>query len=367
MVTADKSFQLYACKYISAQLKKLCSQIDGARIQKEVECVHQSRVASRRMRVAFEIFQTCFPEKTVNKWEKDIKSLTKGLGTARDVDVQIIALNEIISKLDAEQRSLKPGIERLLLRSSQKRNSLQQSVIKAIDKLESRTVLADIHSTVERTLFCLRNENKQYKSDYLFRTFKKHVSDRAERLCSFNSCMNDPDDKPAHHQMRIEGKKLRYALEICADAYDGKLDDEFKVVKKIQSLLGDIHDCDVWAERIDGFMADELQRTREYFGNEVPYYLLLPGLEHLRKYYDGRRRVLFEELSAYWARIAEDKVWDKLLGKLNDPLEIAIKARPEIIEIKDTRQTPPYGSNTQNSLALRGYPRESAGTEGGGI
>ena len=365
MVTADKSFQLFGCKYISGQLKKLCSEMDGARIEKEVESVHQSRVASRRLRTAFEVFASCFPDKSVKKWSSEVKKLTKGLGAARDADVQVMHLKEILSGLDVEQRSFKPGIERMILRAGQHRGNLQRGVVKTIDRLESRTVLADIHSTVERTMFCLRNESREYKSDYVFRTCKKHIVSNLDSMRSYESSLIDSSDRPSHHQMRIEAKKLRYTLEICSEPYDGGLEESLKTVKKIQSLLGDIHDCDVWAEYIDGFMGEELERTRAYFGNEVPYYLLLPGLEYIRQLHENKRNAIFEQLCDYWADLQEAKVWDELLAVLNKRLENTITAKPEIIEIQDTKETPPNGQNTQISLALRGYSREFSGDEGG--
>ena len=365
MVTADKSFQLFACKYIGGQLQKLCSHIDEARHGAEVESVHQSRVASRRLRTAFDIFQTCFPAKIVKKWQKAIKSLTKGLGEARDADVQIMFLRGMLEGFEDDNRHLRPGIERLMLRSEQVRQELQGDVIKSINKLESKTTLADIHSTIERMKFCLRNDEFGFKSDYVFRITRKHIKSRLDQLRSYEKCLEDPGDIENHHDMRIVAKGLRYSIEICSEPYEGKLEESLKSVKKIQSLLGDIHDCDVWAEKIDEFMIEERRRTVEYFGIEGPYYLLQPGLEYIQKHYHNNRRQVFDELVGYWGKLKEEKMWDGLISVLQEPLQNSIKAGPGIVEIKAKIDTAVNGENTEISFVDGGHPLESGGAEGG--
>ncbi len=49
MVIADNNYQLLAYRYIGGQLKKLSHEIDGARLAKNIEFIHRSRVASRRI------------------------------------------------------------------------------------------------------------------------------------------------------------------------------------------------------------------------------------------------------------------------------------------------------------------------------
>ena len=216
-----------------------------------------------------------------------------------------------------DQKALLPGIKRLLLRTSQYREKHQSKVIKTVDKLEAKAVLADIHSEIERILFCMRDNKPDLKSEYVFKQTSEHIRSKLVDMISFQSCIENPDDKNAHHQMRIAAKRLRYTMEICQEPYEDKLDEAIKVVKKLQTLLGDIHDCDVWVDNIDNFMQDELKRTTEYFGNEKPYYFLNSGLEYLKQERQQVRKHLFEIFVRYWKLLGRRKFWQALESELN--------------------------------------------------
>jgi CHAD domain-containing protein len=360
MVTADRSYQMLACHYIDSQLEKLCKEIIDTRLQKNAECVHQSRVASRRIRAAFVIFNNCFPKKKIRKWRKEIKSLTKGLGPARDADVMIEFLNQEISKLDKEDKTLLPGIRRLLLRTRQNRRQLQPAVIKTIEKLQSKPALADIHSEVQKILFRLKNDNPSVKSEYVFQTTGKHISSRLQELLSHRDCLNDPTDIQAHHKMRIAAKRLRYTMEICKEPYNGQLDDIIKSAKKLQTLLGDIHDCDVWVDHIQEFTKQELIRTREYFGTDKPYYLFKPGLEYLQQQRRQKRQQLFNELLVFWKKLCDDRIWDDLISRLGKSLTNLVNPMPRILEIK----RPINEAKAQNSIVDSGHPCKPTSTTG---
>ena len=63
----------------------------------------------------------------------------------------------------------------------------------------------------------------------------------------------------------LAAKRLRYTLEICQPVYQGRLDPFVKAVKQLQSLLGDIHDCDVWVADLDTFLEEERQHLGEWW------------------------------------------------------------------------------------------------------
>ena len=81
----DQSYQLLACSYLRSQLDALMDSIEGIRHGDDIEHVHQSRVATRRMRAALGMFADCFAPKMVKRWRKQIRSVTTGprLGSER--------------------------------------------------------------------------------------------------------------------------------------------------------------------------------------------------------------------------------------------------------------------------------------------
>ena len=83
---SDDGSRLLAAEYIGKQLKALARHVKGARKGKDIECVHQLRVASRRIRGALQMFRACFPARKGKRWRKATRRLTLALGPVRDRD-----------------------------------------------------------------------------------------------------------------------------------------------------------------------------------------------------------------------------------------------------------------------------------------
>ena len=60
ITTVDTSYQFLACQYIKVQIWELNRHLRGARLARDTEYVHQARVASRRLRAAWECLAGVF-------------------------------------------------------------------------------------------------------------------------------------------------------------------------------------------------------------------------------------------------------------------------------------------------------------------
>lgn len=316
MAAIDPSCRLLACRYLHEQLDKLPRELRGVRQNDDIEPVHQARVASRRMRAAFRMFGDCFEGKQLAKWQKRIRVLTEGLGAARDKDVQIDFVEKFRETPEAGDKRNRPGIKRLLLRLRQRRDALQPDVLKALDALGKGNVLAEMHGELEKILFTLRSSDVPLQSPVVWARAADHMRRKRHDLFAGEPALGDPEDQAGHHQMRIAAKRLRYTMEICDLAYEGKLAPFIKAAKKVQTLLGDVHDCDVWVRDIDAFMEQERLRTIDYFGHHRPFLRLRPGLALLRDERESHRRRTFAELVAYWQTLDEEGFWDRLESTL---------------------------------------------------
>lgn len=314
MTAVDESYQLLACRYLRLQLDALIDAIEGIRNGGDVEHLHQSRVATRRIRAALGMFADCFLLKKVKKWRKRIRQLTQGLGPARDKDVQIEFVEKFLSGLNDSHEACRPGIARLALRLRQQRESGQLAVVCTLDKFESTDVLVQMHCELERLLFPLRRTNTPLQSPFVFQRTRERIVADYDALQSYQTSLADPNDKKAHHQMRIAAKRLRYLLEICNPAYEERLSASVKTAKKLQSLLGEIHDCDVWLDFILQFTQEETQRTIDYFGQSGPFEVIEPGLKWLAQERQQCRHKTFEQLVAYWERVKTNHVWEDMLS-----------------------------------------------------
>jgi CHAD domain-containing protein len=85
------------------------------------------------------------------------------------------------------------------------------------------------------------------------------VAVRLEELRDYSREALEPGAEDAQHDMRIAAKRLRYALEIVEPCLGGSgpAGSVRKLAAELQGVLGDIHDCDVMAPRVEG--SEELE------------------------------------------------------------------------------------------------------------
>ncbi len=76
------------------------------------------------------------------------------------------------------------------------------------------------------------------------------VAVRVEELRSFSPAVLDPEEVRALHDMRIAAKRLRYVLELTRPALGERAAKGARTAKKLQDVLGEIHDCDVMLPRV---------------------------------------------------------------------------------------------------------------------
>jgi len=313
----DESYRLLAARHVRKQLRQLTGQFDGIRKAEDVECVHRARVASRRLRAGLRMFRDCFDRKTAKRWRKEVRRLTDGLGDARDKDVQIEFVCDVLCRL--EHRAHCPGIARLLVKLEHQRESLQPRVRKVVDRFESSPVPKEMNSATKRLVSELTGRGVDVKSEFVFRQAERHVHTKLDELRAYQDSLAHPEDQRRHHAMRIAAKRLRYTMEICKPVYDGQLDEFTAAVKQVQMLLGNVHDCDVWIEQLDELLKEERQRIDRCYGHDRPLARLRVGIDYLRQERQEERRQVFRALVEYWQRLTDQGLWDNLAGAIRPP------------------------------------------------
>ena len=88
----DTGYRLYGATALARLAADMAGESAGVKAGTDIEYIHRMRVASRRLRAALPLFAGCFPEKEYKRWENEIKQITRSLGRARDLDVQIAFL-----------------------------------------------------------------------------------------------------------------------------------------------------------------------------------------------------------------------------------------------------------------------------------
>ena len=310
----DESYQLLAARYLRKQTKQLVGQFDGIRESVDIEFVHRGRVASRRLRAGLRVFADFVGADRAKRWRKQIRRLTDDLGEARDRDVQIEFLTGVLSELD--EADCYPGIVRALARLERRRQRLQPVIVAALDRFESAGTAKNVLAMTKSVLSHLERNGVAASSPYILARAEAAIGARLEAFLSYQASLDDPDDGTGHHRMRISAKRLRYTMEICGPAHHGRLDRFVDAVKKLQTALGDIHDCDVWNAYLDKVLKRERKKTLACYGHTLPLARLQIGIDHLRRGRAETHGLLFCDLSRYWSILKEEKTWEELAGTI---------------------------------------------------
>lgn len=119
------------------------------------------------------------------------------------------------------------------------------------------------------------------------------VRTRLDELRSFAPIALEPPASQTQHDMRIAAKRLRYVLEIVGPCFGPEAGAARDAAKRLQGVLGEIHDCDVMLPRAW-------------------------GIESMRGRLRERREQLFGEFADLWREQAEAGIWAELERSLDD-------------------------------------------------
>ncbi len=310
----DDGFRLFASECLLKRLQALMAELEGVKSSEDIEYIHRMRVASRRMRSALKVFDPMLSAKQRKRWAAGIGDITRALGTARDSDVQIDALEKLAAVIT--DTAAQPGIERLELRLRQRRRKLQAGVVEAITNYEASGLAEEISDTMRRCLVECRLRDVEAVSPCLLMKGLTEISLRLEELLSWSSLIVKPENVSELHAMRIAAKRLRYTLELFTPVLPGDGKARLELVKDIQERLGDIHDCDVWLELLPRFLDEERRATMDYYGDTRGMKNLAQGIKMLGDNRRQHREELYADFMSKWADLDKMQTWPSLRAEL---------------------------------------------------
>ncbi len=238
--------RLCARQLILARVTELVKHEAGTRSGEDIEALHDMRVASRRLREALEIFQFCFPPKIYGRLYERVRRVTRALGRARDADVAV----DYFAKLLAESQNI---VEQVALQEVLRRRARQQARRRAemqreLDKVQP----ADLFARFEKAFDQLEKIplSRQRGSRTALLLARRLFAQRLREVFACQLLIKGEGDIEGLHNLRIAVKKLRYAMETLDFAGGEQIKENIKFFKKLQTVLGDLHDRDVFAETV---------------------------------------------------------------------------------------------------------------------
>lgn len=229
---------------IAALAQTLSTELARAR-QGDVEGIHRARTASRRLREVLPVAAVAAPGAGADRARREIRRITRVLGPVRELDV---AIAEFAQTTGRPPDPVVAAIERHLTSERARRFRSVTGKFGALDldRLRARleVVAAAVDSETVRRLW--------------ERALAERLRRRATRLLRAIDEAGTLYLPERLHAVRIAAKKLRYGLELTHDASGLPVGSLAASIKRVQDILGRLHDLEVLA----GHVRERAARSR---------------------------------------------------------------------------------------------------------
>jgi CHAD domain-containing protein len=215
---------------LSYWMERVLKQLEHVRKAPDTDAVHDLRVAIRRCRSVAAVLEEVDPDPAWPQMRRVPRKLFRKLGQLRDVQV----MDEWVRKLSSDHDPV-----RTQLRSSFQANDpeLQQAALRAAEKFDGKS-----WRRLERKL---RKRARFVPAGSL--AAQCLAVERFEEARELHTRAQRTDKPKPWHELRIGLKRLRYTVE-------NLLPEQYAVwsenLKRLQDLLGEVHDLDVLAAMV---------------------------------------------------------------------------------------------------------------------
>jgi CHAD domain-containing protein len=269
---------------------------------RDIEHIHQLRVGTRRADAALRIFAACLPGKVYRRARERLRAVRRAAAAARDWDV---FLNDLCGRTPPPTRAEQPGIDFLAGYAQGQRAAAQEHLVKVFD---------EEWPVFDAFVSALIGSVQPPEDAAVARTLTAHgrtmLADGLKKLAWATE--QDLSDYANLHQVRIKGKRLRYAMEVFADCFPGAFRELlYPQVEAMQEALGTVNDSHVAAERLAA-LRDRMGRVCR-----GGWPRLRPGVNALLQYHRRRlprERRHFLQLWRLWRRPETASLWESLLA-----------------------------------------------------
>ena len=229
-------------RVLRREVEQFVSREYGLADSHDPEFVHEMRIAIRRMRAACRVFRDDLSP-DVDSLKASLSWISDVLGDARDADVFITFLKGYATRAAEPDRAF---IEPFIRNEERRRRRYYAAVEELLNSKRYRDFRRQLEATAGTTL-----------GHDPGRAASPEVGARAPE--ALRRCLRKTTRHPADlgsyvpealHDLRIACKRLRYTAEFFASVYPDGLRKIAASAKSLQSLLGAVHDADVYADRI---------------------------------------------------------------------------------------------------------------------
>ena len=239
-------------KVLRFHFAEMLSHEEGTRLGTDIEALHDRRVATRRMRAAFEVFGNAFHTKALKPHLKGLRATGRALGHVRDLDVFMEKAQKYLETLPEAQRS---GLDPLLAHWQEMRESTRLEMLAHLDSQAYQDFKQEFNLFLSTpgagAVVALPDEPTPNR---VCEVAPILIYSCLAGVRAYDACLTHASVEQLH-ALRIEFKKFRYTLEFFREVLGESAKAVIGEVKKLQDHLGDLNDAVVATHILTDFLA----------------------------------------------------------------------------------------------------------------
>lgn len=236
----DQSSSIVAVAFaiLGRQLTELLRREPGTRLGDDDEELHDMRVAARRLRAALSLF-SAFLHAEFEHVSEELRWVASALGEVRDLDVQLGEIGGWIDQVDElDGRALGALLDVL----RQRRASSRERMLAVLDSERYEHLITEFTELLDSPGELDASPATTIAPNLVLRRQRK-FSRKADRI-------KPESANEAFHAVRIDAKRLRYALEFLSPLYGKGVTDYIRQLVAVQDLIGKHQDAVVAIENL---------------------------------------------------------------------------------------------------------------------
>lgn len=215
-------------------LRRLRSAERDVRADAEIEAVHALRVATRRLRATLRLLAPVGPAGELRAHAKAVGRVARAAGAVRDRDV---LLADLLARAAELPEGLAPSLEALRANLAAERQKAHAGLIELFD--------SDEYAAFLRAFAATMNNPSEWNDTPRVRDLGGSTLWRHYEALRAHDRGGLPQDEEALHAMRIDGKRMRYVLELFAETLGPRTDEAVTPLVAFQDYLGALNDIAV--------------------------------------------------------------------------------------------------------------------------
>jgi triphosphatase len=268
-VTADDTLAEAGRKVLRLHLGRMLAMEPGTRSGSDAEDLHKMRVATRRMRAAWRVFDGAYEPSLQRRYVSELRTVAGALGAVRDLDVQLDGVAAYQEGLpEAGLAAMAP----LIGSWRDQRENARRGLMDLLDSSEYARFVDDYRAFADEPDRGVRRPRPN-EPNLVREAAGGRIWSAYEHVRAHDAALRWAD-ADGLHALRIDGKRLRYTLECFREPLPRQpVDGLIATVVELQDLLGLHNDANVAATAARAFLVERGSRlpaaTRQAIGHYI--------------------------------------------------------------------------------------------------